>query len=65
MNKDIINNKEISNNNNIMTIIYNINDNKIKLFDEDFIKNNKNNCYLIINNIIRELIDYLDINIKD
>ena len=50
------------NTDNIMTIIYNIDNNKIKLFDEDFVKNNKNNCYLVINNMKRELIDYLDIN---
>ena len=34
-----------------MTIIYNIDKNKnhIYIFGEDFVKNNKNNCYLIIN----------------
>ena len=35
---------------NQMTIIYNIqsNDNSIKLFGNDFVKNNINNCYLLI-----------------
>ena len=72
MNKNIINNnsmlnKDISNiNKNMMTIIYNINyENKVKLFDEDFIKNNKNNCYLVVNDIKQELIDYLEINTKE
>ena len=47
---------------NKMTIIYNNNDkNKIKLFDEDFIKNNKDNCYLIINNKKQELTEYIEI----
>ena len=34
-----------------MTIIYNIDKNKkkLKIFGEDFVKNNKNNCYLLIN----------------
>ena len=51
---------------NIMTIIYNINNqNKIKIFDEDFVKNNKNNCYLIINNIKQELSDYIEIKSKE
>ena len=37
---------------NEITLIYKINngDKKIKLFSQDFIKNNKNNCYLLINN---------------
>ena len=35
---------------------------KIKIFCEDFVKNNKNNCYLIINNIKQELNDYIGIN---
>ena len=47
---------------NKMTIIYNNNDeNKIKLFGEDFIKNNKDNCYLIINNKKQELTEYIEI----
>ena len=32
-----------------MTIIYNNNkENKIKIFDNDFIKNNKDKCYIVI-----------------
>ena len=31
---------------------------KIRLFGEDFVKNNKNNCYLLINNNISELCEY-------
>ena len=34
---------------------------KIKLFGEDFIKNNKDNCYLIINNKKQELTEYIEI----
>ena len=47
-----------------MTIIYNINKNNnyITIFGEDFVKNNKNNCYLIINGKQRELCDYLYMN---
>jgi len=43
---DNMNKNEI---NNEMTIIYKNDENKIKLFDKNFI-NNKDNCYLIINN---------------
>ena len=51
---------------NIMTIIYNINNqNKIKIFDKDFVKNNKNNCYLIINDIKQDLCDYIEIKNKE
>ena len=37
---------------NELTIIYKINknDNKIKIFNDDFVKNNKGNCKIIINN---------------
>ena len=47
-----------------MTIIYNIDKyvDYIKIFDNDFVKNNKNNCYLIINGKQRELCAYLDLN---
>ena len=31
-----------------MTIIYNIDGNEIKLFDDNFVKNNKDNFYLLI-----------------
>ena len=53
---------------NNMTIIYNIkNENKIKIFHTDFIKNNKNNCYLIINGQKIELCEYIELNnnVKD
>ena len=51
---------------NIMTIIYNINkDNQIKLFDNYFVNKNKNNCYLIIDNIEQELTDYIKIKTKE
>ena len=33
---------------NIVTIIYNIDGNEIKLFDDNFVKNNKDNFYLLI-----------------
>jgi len=47
-----------------MTIIYNNNkDNKIKLFDKDFINNNKDKCYIIIDNKKTELKEYIE-NIK-
>jgi len=58
-------NKGMMNKNlNQMTIIYNVdkNENGIKIFGEDFVKNNKNNCYLIINGKQRELCDYLNMN---
>ncbi len=42
-------NKDINKKSNEMTIIYNIDKEKlIKIFDRDFIQKNKNNCYLII-----------------
>ena len=56
---DNMNKNEI---NNEMTIIYKNDENKIKLFDKNFINNNKDNCYLIINNEKTELKEYLEIN---
>ena len=64
------------NNTNEMIIIYKINDEnnedsednqdedkyEIKLFGEKFIKNNKNNCKIIIENKEHDLIEYLKIN---
>ena len=35
---------------------------KIKIFDGPFIKNNKNNCYMIINGEQKELCEYLELN---
>ena len=59
---DNMNKNEI---NNEMTIIYKNDENKIKLFDKNFINNNKDNCYLIINNEKTELKEYLEFNDKE
>ena len=50
-----------------MTIIYHISEddiknNKIRLFGYDFVKNNKDNCYIVINGYQRELCEYLILN---
>ena len=47
-----------------MTVIYNINKNlnKIRIFDINFVKNNKNKCYLLINGQKNELSEYYIIN---
>ena len=47
-----------------MTIIYNIENNltKIKLFGDNFVNQNKNNCYLIIDGKQRELCSELNLN---
>ena len=60
-------NKIIKDNNNTklneMTIIYNINiKDKIKLFGEDFVKNNKDKCYILIDIQKIELCDYYYLN---
>ena len=49
--------------NNEIDIIYKYdkNMNRIKLFGEIFVKNNKNNCILIINNSIKNLCEYYEI----
>ena len=47
------------------TIIYNNNQNIIKIFDKNFIKNNKDKFYLIINNEKTELKEYIEINNKE
>ena len=57
------NNKEFSNNEIILR--YNINDakdNKIKIFGKDFVNNNKNNCKILCENKLYELIEYFDIS---
>ena len=61
--------KKISNkivNSNEITIIYKIpkDKNRIKLFGKIFIKNNKNNCKIIINSKVQEIIEFIDINEK-
>ena len=51
---------------NQMNIIYNIpkNTNKIKLFGSSFVKNNKNNCYLLIDEEFNELCESFELNSK-
>ena len=49
---------------NICSIIYNNNKYPTKIFGKDFIKNNKDKGYLIINNEKTELKEYLEINNK-
>ena len=46
-----------------MIIIYKIkNQNKIQLFGENFIKNNKNNCKIIVENKEQDISEYLNVN---
>ena len=49
---------------NELTIIYKINknDNKIKIFHDDFVKNNKDYCKIIVNNKEIELCSELILN---
>ena len=48
---------------NEMTIIYDIKDKDgIYIFGTDFVKANKNNCYILIDGKKNELCDYLDLN---
>ena len=48
---------------NEITIIYNINNQKkIKIFGSKFVKNNKNKCKIIYNNITKEITEYININ---
>ena len=52
---------------NKLTILYEVKGNSIKIFGEDFVKNNKQNCYLLINGERRELCNKLylkEINIE-
>ena len=64
----LINNKKInitSNNKlNQMTIIYKVDkgEDKIQIFDSDFVKNNKNNCYLLIDGQRYELCELFKLN---
>ena len=55
---------DINNNNiNEMIIEYIIKkENKIKLFGKQFIKNNKKNCKIIIDNKEQDIIEYLNVN---
>ena len=60
-NKD--NDKLNKNTINEMIIIYKIEgENRIKLFGEDFINKNKNNCKIIIENKEQDISEYLKIN---
>lgn len=59
--KNIINKYE--NKINELSIIYNKDKNIIKIFDSEFVENNKGKCYLLINNKITELIE--EINCKN
>ena len=49
-----------------LTLVYNNknNEDKIRLFGEDFVKNNKNNCYILINNHISELCEFYNCDKK-
>ena len=50
---------------NPITIIYSIKNKYypvLKLFDEVFVKNNRNNCYILINNIRHELCKEIELN---
>ena len=49
----------------IMTIIYNIDGNEIKLFGDDFVKDNKDNCYLLIEGKKESLCSYWKLNKTD
>ena len=54
---------------NEMIIIYKINSNrlnlKLNIFGENFVKNNKNNCYILINNKRYELSKFYLLNEKE
>ena len=50
---------------NICSIIYNNDGNNIKIFGDNFVDNNKDKCYLIINNKKTDLKEYLEINNKE
>jgi len=56
--KNIINKYE--NKINELNIIYNKDKKIVKIFDSEFVKNNKGKCYLLINNKITELIKKID-----
>ena len=59
-NKD--NDKLIKNPKNEMIIIYKIeNKSRIKIFGNKFIKNNKNNCKIIIENKEQDISEYLNV----
>ena len=47
-----------------INIIYKVNDNKIKLFGNNFVKNNKNNCKLIIDGKEEELKEFYNLGLS-
>ena len=54
---------DISNMSNVITIKYSVtSEGKIKLFGKQFVENNKNNCFLFINNKYNELCEYYTID---
>ena len=55
----------IDNIKNEMTLIYKNNDDKIKLFGEELIENNKDNCFLLIDDKINELCSEYNFNKKE
>ena len=63
-NKSDHNNNSLTKKTNQMTIIYNLKKNteKIRLFGNKFFKNNKNNCYLLINGKKAELCEFYILN---
>ena len=63
-NKIKIMNEQLYNLKNEIMIDYNIdkNDEKIILFGENFVEKNKNKCYLLIKNNIKELSQYYILN---
>jgi len=56
--KNIINKYE--NKINELSIIYNKDKKRIKIFGSEFVMNNKGKCYLLINNKITDLIEEID-----
>ena len=58
-NKDIFNTRSY-NISNIFRMQYKVDDKKLQIFGEDFVKNNQNNCKIIINDKYLELCKYID-----
>ena len=59
---DITINKKHNNNLNIMTLFYEIKKYPVQIFGNQFVENNKNNCYLLINDEVKELCTQLHKN---
>ena len=60
----IIESNNVINKYNILYNIYKVNDNKIKLFGNNFVKNNKNNCKLIIDGKEEELKEFYNLGLS-